>query len=165
MSAPPATIPLPAWHPATLLATWFGIGWLPRMPGTWGSAAALPFAWALDFWLGSVGLAAAAAVLFAAGWWAADRYARALERDDPGAVVVDEVVAQWLVALPVAHEPWLLVVAFFVFRVLDIGKPWPARWADRRLHGGLGIMLDDVLAAIYGVPAMWLLAYWWGGGF
>jgi len=70
---------------------------------------------------------------------------------DPGAIVIDEVAAQWLVLLPVPLDPLSYAVAFLLFRLFDIWKPWPVGWLDRRVHGGLGIMLDDLLAAVYAV--------------
>jgi phosphatidylglycerophosphatase A len=72
-------------------------------------------------------------------------------------VVIDEVAAQWLVLA--AAPPHLLAYAagFVLFRIADIVKPWPASWADRAVHGGLGIMLDDILAAVYAVIALLLL--------
>lgn len=155
--------PLPLWHPAMLAATWFGSGLLPRMPGTWGSAAALPFAWAI-IWLGGwPALALAIVAVTLIGWWAAEVYIRGAGVDDPSAVVIDEVAGQWLVLLFTPPEIELYVLGFVVFRVLDIWKPWPARWADRYIKGGLGVMLDDVFAAVYGVPAMALLSWWLAG--
>ena len=74
---------------------------------------------------------------------------------DPGPVVIDEVAGQWLTLVPAAYlapsTPDLItyLIAFILFRIADIFKPWPASWADRTIHGGLGIMLDDIIAAIY----------------
>jgi phosphatidylglycerophosphatase A len=141
--------PLPTWHPAALVATWFGVGRLPVAPGTWGSAVTLPIAWFLALWLGSTWLFAVAAVVFAAGWWAADVYARRHEADDPGEVVVDEVAGQ-LVALAVVPVDLVYYAAAFVlFRIADIWKPFPVSLAERRLGGGLGIMADDIVAGGY----------------
>ncbi len=140
---------LPTWHPAALVATWFGVGRLPVAPGTWGSAVTLPIAWFLALWLGPIWLLAVAAVVFAAGWWAADVYARRNEADDPGEVVVDEVAGQ-LVALAVVPVDLIYYAAAFVlFRIADIWKPFPVSLAERRLGGGLGIMADDIVAGGY----------------
>lgn len=151
---------LPAGHPAAWLATWFGSGLLPWAPGTWGSMAALPFAWAIYAWTGPVGLAVATVIVFAVGTWAADVYARHDEDGDPGPVVIDEVAGQWMVLIVV--EPGLIVyaVGFALFRFADIVKPWPASWADRSLKGGLGIMLDDIFAAVYAGAALLALDQW-----
>lgn len=155
---------MPLRRPASLLATWFGVGLLPYAPGTWGSLAALPLAWALGEVGGAWALLAAAAILTAAGLWACEVYLRRSEIDDPGDIVIDEVAAQLVVLAPVAGEPWLLPVGFVVFRILDIAKPWPASWADRKLGGGVGVMADDLLAAVYGAAIMAALAPLFAGG-
>ncbi len=140
-----------------LLATWFGVGLLPVTPGSWGSLAALPFAWAIVKLWGVAGLAAAAAIAFFVGWWAAATVAKASAIEDPGAIVIDEVAAQWLVLLPAPPAPLPYALAFLLFRIFDIWKPWPVRWAERRIKGGLGIMLDDFLAAAYAVLVLLVL--------
>lgn len=153
-----ATRRLPVWHPAWWLATWFGSGLLPWVPGTWGSLAALPFA-ALLAWAGGPWLLLAAAVaLFPLGVWASHLYSLAKGRGDPGDVVVDEVVAQWLVLVPFCLDPTLYLLGFLLFRVFDVVKPWPASLVDRRLGGGIGIMLDDIFAALYAAPLLYALA-------
>ncbi len=119
------------------------------MPGTWGSLAALPCAWAIRRWLGAWGLAAAAAVAFVAGWWASERVTRESRASDPGYVVIDEIAAQWLVLAALPLDWRLYLSAFLLFRVFDIWKPFPIGWLDRSVKGGLGIMLDDVMASIY----------------
>jgi phosphatidylglycerophosphatase A len=140
---------LAPWHPAVLLATWFGAGLLPVTPGSWGALAALPVGWVIETFWGAPGLAIAAAIVFIAGWWAAAIVAKASGIEDPGAIVIDEVAAQWLVLLAAPRDPPAWALAFLLFRIFDIWKPWPVRWADRHIHGGLGIMLDDLLAAGY----------------
>lgn len=142
------------WHPAILLATWFGAGLLPKAPGTWGSLAAT--AWGiLILWLtGPLVLAVGIGVVFVVGWWASGVAARTWRIHDPEPVVIDEVAGQWLTLLVVAHAPDLYLVAFVVFRGFDILKPWPAGLIDRKVGGGLGIMLDDVVAGIYAAAMM-----------
>jgi phosphatidylglycerophosphatase A len=134
-----------------LLATWFGIGLLPSAPGSWASLAALPVAWGIRSLFGLAGLTTAAVVAFFIGWWAAGVVAKASAVDDPGAVVIDEVAGQWTVLLASPREPLLYALAFVLFRAFDIWKPWPAGWADRNVTGGLGIVLDDLLAAVYAI--------------
>lgn len=143
-----------------LFATWFGVGLMPFAPGTWGSLAALPFAWLIALWGGWPALAAATAIVFLGGWWASGRVTRRGGVADPGFVVIDEVAGQWLVLLPVVPAPLPYAAGFLLFRLLDIWKPWPAGWADRRVGGGFGVMLDDVLAAIYGFLAMLAYRLW-----
>lgn len=146
---PPASLGLA--NPVTLIATWFGSGLIAKAPGTWGSLAALPFAFLIVSLGGPFALAAAAALAFAIGIPAAARYAHALDRPDPSEVVIDEVAAQWLVlaVLPVTPLAW--AAGFLFFRFFDIVKPWPVSLADRKLKGGLGIMADDMLAAAYAI--------------
>lgn len=140
---------LPFLHPVALIATWGGSGLLPKAPGTWGSLAALPFAWVIAGWADWWGLVAAATVLFGIGWWAANSYIRRAEIEDPGAIVVDEVVGQFLVLAVAPRELDWYCAAFVLFRIFDMAKPWPISWADRAIKGGLGTMVDDVLAAIF----------------
>ena len=132
-----------------LFVTWFGSGWLPGAPGTWGSLAALPFAWLILTYGGPGLLALAALAVFGAGCWAADIAARETNTKDPSWIVVDEVVGQWLALLAAPFTLSGFATGFVLFRLFDIWKPWPISWADRRLEGGVGIMADDVLAAIY----------------
>jgi len=142
-------------HPGVLIATWFGAGLLRPAPGTWGSLAALPFAWAIMQYGDWRWLMGAAALLFPIGIWAANVYAARSGQEDAGPVVVDEVVGLWLtiaIATPlsIGHLGWFSwLLAFVCFRGMDIFKPWPVSWADSRVKGGLGVMLDDVLASLY----------------
>jgi phosphatidylglycerophosphatase A len=142
---------LPGRHPAALIATGFGVGLLPLMPGSWASLAALPLGWAMRSLGGPIALAVAAAIAFALGYWAAARVAAASGHHDPGFIVIDEIAAQWLVLLAAPLDGRFYIAAFLLFRLFDITKPWPARLAERRVAGGLGIMLDDVVAALYAV--------------
>ncbi len=147
-------------EPPILLATWFGAGLLPGMPGTWGSLAAMPFAWVIHLYWGPAALGAAALAVFAVGIWASEIYARAAGTEDPGAVVIDEVAGQWLtLALAAPLDPLFYALGFLFFRVADILKPWPVNWAERRFAGGLGIMLDDILAAVYAALALVCVGY------
>jgi len=136
-------------HPAAMIATWFGAGRLPIMPGTWGSVAALPFAWVIHSLWGSVGMMAASGLLFVVGLWASKMLADSMGQKDPGEIVVDEVVGMWIAVALVTPNVSLYVIGFVLFRGFDIFKPWPVNWADRQLPGALGVMVDDVLAGIY----------------
>lgn len=119
------------------------------MPGTWGSLAALPCAWAIRGLWGTLGLAVAIALVLAIGWWAAGTVARASAAADPAEIVIDEVAGQWLALLATPLAPLPYAAGLVIFRIFDIWKPWPVSWADRNVKGGLGIMLDDLLAAVY----------------
>ena len=147
-------------HPAWWLATWFGAGLLPKAPGTWGSLAALPCAWVIHQAGGAWALAGAAVLVFAIGCWAAGRYAAGSEHADPGAIVIDEVAGQWLTLVAAPLHPLAYLMGFLLFRAADILKPWPAGWADRHLTGGLGIMLDDMLAAVWSGGLLYLVILW-----
>ena len=154
-----------AWdlkNPGVLVATGFGIGLLPWAPGTWASLASLPVAWAIFEFAGQVGLATAAVVACVIGLWVSDACVRRAGAEDPGAVVIDEIAGQWLVLLAVSPDPLLYGLGLVLFRVADIWKPWPVSWADKSLEGGLGVMLDDVLAAIYAGLVLYVIAHWIG---
>ncbi len=145
----------PSLHnPAGVIATWFGAGLLPRAPGTWGSLAALPFAWVIAQAGGWIALAVATVIVFILGIWAAGQTAARTGIQDPGSIVIDEVAGQWLTLIPIAPDPLAYAVGFVLFRIADIFKPWPASWADRKIKGGLGVMLDDMLAGGYALLAM-----------
>jgi phosphatidylglycerophosphatase A len=136
-------------HPAGWIATWFAVGLIPIAPGTWASLAALFLAWGIRAWWGLPTLALALVIVLIVGWWAADTVTKASDVSDPGAIVVDEVAGQWLVlcVAPLEPVPWAL--AFLLFRLFDVCKPWPVSWVDQRVEGGWGVMLDDIAAAGY----------------
>lgn len=150
------------WRPATLLATWFGCGVLPWVPGTWASLAALPLAWLIVSWAGAAALATAAALLFLVGCWASHRYEQEAGLHDPSAVVIDEVAAQWVTLLVVPPDVVLYVIGFVLFRMFDMTKLWPANVVDQRVSGGLGIMLDDMVAALYAAAGLAVVSYGMG---
>lgn len=156
--APPTRIGF--WHPARLLATWFGAGLAPWAPGTVGSLVALPLAWAIRSQLGLIGLAAAVALVFALGVWAAGSYGSLTGKSDAGPVVIDEVAGQWLTLILVPPEPLLYAVGFGLFRAADIIKPWPISLVDKRLKGGFGVMFDDILAGVLAAIILWNLWIW-----
>ena len=133
---------------AARLAGIFGAGLLPFAPGTWGSLLAVLLYW----WLPPLPLPvllAGLALAFAAGCVICGTSARRLGVHDHGGIVFDEFVGQWLVLAVTPHTPGWYLLAFGLFRLMDIWKPWPIREADHRLRSGAGIMLDDVLAAGY----------------
>ena len=131
-----------------LLATWFGSGYAPKAPGTAGSLLALPFGWGIAHFGGQTWLGIATVIVTLIGVWVANAYMAQAGEHDPGPVVIDEVAGQWLAMLPLAAAiNWqIILIAFVLFRLFDIVKPWPISWADKNIKGGLGVMLDDVLA-------------------
>ena len=134
---------------AAFVASFFGAGYLPKAPGTWGSLAALPFAWLIMRAGGASSLAAAAAVVFVIGVVVSNFATRDTREADPSWIVIDEVAGQWLTLLVAPPSLIGYAAGFALFRLVDIWKPWPIKWSERRFDGGLGIMIDDVLAAIY----------------
>jgi phosphatidylglycerophosphatase A len=148
--------------PAGLIATWFGVGLSPIAPGTCASLVALSIAWAIRAIWGEPGLAVALILVFAVGCWAAGVVAAGSGVQDPAAIVIDEIAGQWLVLLATPLEPIAWLLAFVLFRLFDIWKPWPVNWADRHVKGGFGIMLDDVLAAGYALIVL-IMAFAIGG--
>ena len=144
---------------ARFIATWGGSGLLPRAPGTWGSLAALPFAWAIASYGGVWALPAAVVLVFALGLWASSQIAAESDHDDPSEIVIDEVAGQWLTLAVVPPDLVLYAAGFVLFRIFDVVKPWPVSWADKTVRGGLGIMLDDVFAGVYGLVILQIFLY------
>ena len=135
----------------------FGAGLLPIAPGTWGSLLAL-----LLFWLTPPQPLTIHVLLVATGFtlgvWLCGQSARRLGVHDHPGIVFDEIVAMWATLVAVPRKPAWMALAFLLFRAMDIWKPWPIREADHRLTGGLGIMLDDALAAAF--AAVIVLSLW-----
>ena len=145
----------PPWRDTpTFVATVGGAGLLPRAPGTWGSLAALPLAWLIFDGLGPLALGAAAVLTFLLGWWVSVLVLRRTRDDDPGPIVIDEVAGQFVALIPAATELWQFALGFVLFRIADIAKPWPVSWADRNIKGGLGVMVDDILAGLYALAGL-----------
>lgn len=137
------------WHPATLVSTWFGVGLLPKAPGTWGSLAALPIVWLMAERYGPYAVVALGIVLLIVGTVAVAVYLKRSRTQDPGEIVVDEVAAQALACAPAGLDPVAFVLAFILFRIFDIMKPWPIKALEHKIPGALGVMADDVAAALY----------------
>lgn len=146
-------------HPAHFCAFGFGAGLSPYAPGTVGTLIGFP----LFFLLRGIDpliYFSVVAVLYVAGIWFCDVAGKAIGVDDHGGIVWDEIVAFMLV-LPFAPQTVLgYVLAFALFRLFDIWKPFPIRYADKHIHGGFGVMFDDLLAAIYAVTFLFLLGRW-----
>lgn len=136
-------------HPAHFIALGFGAGLAPRAPGTAGTLAALAIYWALALVLPPLVIAFLAVPLFFVGVWACGVAGRNLGVEDHGAFVWDEIVAFLPLAALASASIWLQAIAFALFRLFDIWKPFPIRQFEARVKGGLGVMLDDLLAACY----------------
>src|SRR5690606_14554917 len=134
--------------PVQWLATGFGAGLAPRAPGTAGTVVALVPAWLmLDLPLALRG--AIVAVLFVVGIFVCGASARKVATHDHPSIVFDEIVGFLVATLVLTDGVLWLVPAFLLFRLFDIWKPWPIRDLDHRIAGGLGIMLDDLMAGVY----------------
>ena len=147
----------PPWdwrRPSHLCALGFGTGLSPWAPGTMGSVLGTVIYVGLLAPLPMIFAALVAVVGFALGVRICGQAARDFGARDHQAIVWDEVVGVWLALLPAGRSwPWV-ASGFVLFRLLDITKPWPIGWADRKLHGGLGIMLDDALAGLITAGAL-----------
>ncbi len=151
------------------VATFGHVGSIPGPAGTWGSLAALATGYGLHV-LGSFPLLAVATLAaIGVGWWATGVEIHEQDDLDPGHIVIDEVAGQWIALWPLSLGMWHIgapatlfpwpgwVAAFLLFRLLDVWKPWPISWADRR-KGPTGVMLDDVLAGLIAAVAVTLMA-------
>lgn len=144
--------------PGVLVATVFGVGRIKPAPGTWGSVAALPLPLLAPDGFDPLYLLVAAAIAFAAGWWAANRYQRLSGEHDASEIVIDEVCGQWIALSLVALTPIVVLAGFILFRVFDVLKPWPISLADRKIGGGFGVMFDDVLAGVAAALCLFTLS-------
>ncbi|MGA9342987.1 MAG: phosphatidylglycerophosphatase A [Rhodanobacteraceae bacterium] len=144
--------------PAGWIASGFGAGLSPVVSGTVGSAVALLPYLALRL-LSTPMYLLVVAVAFALGIWVSAIIVQRLGVADPGVIVWDEFVGQWITLAFAPFEWRWIVVGFFLFRLFDVWKPWPVSWADRRLKGGLGVMLDDVFAGVYAAIVLAVLVY------
>jgi len=147
--------------PAGWVACGFGSGLAPVAQGTFGSLAAL-IPWlalrelSLPIYLGIV------VIGFILGVWACDVAGKRLRVDDHRSLVWDEFIGQWIALIPALFAPfawWQLVAGFVLFRLFDVAKPWPIGWVDRRVKGGFGVMIDDVIAGIFAALVLRLLGY------
>ena len=149
--------------PVHLIAFGLGTGLMPKGPGTAGTVVGIPLFLAM-MGLGLPLFAAITAVLAIFGCWVCGESARRLGVHDYGGIVFDEIVGYLIAAAPLLpalalnrHGLWAgLAAAFVLFRIFDIWKPWPISWLDARLHGGVGIMVDDLVAGLF--AALVLLA-------
>lgn len=130
-------------------------GLAPKAPGTWGTLEACILAPFIFLPLGYTARIIFLIVLFITGGMAATRAEQILGQKDPGQVVIDELVGVWLVLLPFKNPSLLTIfLAFLLFRIFDITKPWPIKASEYWLPGGFGVMIDDVLAGVYALMAL-----------
>ncbi len=146
------------------LTSWFGTGYLPKMPGTWGTLGSIPLWWAmshLPFWVNL-----AATVVFAGvAVWLSGLAEKIYGAHDGQKIVIDEAAGLLVTVIGVPFAWPQVLAAFILFRVLDMTKPWPIGWVDREIGGGLGVVLDDLLAGAVACGllhgARLILGGWW----
>lgn len=144
-----------------MIATGFYAGYLPKAPGTWGSAVGLLLCFLLSSFPLKVFLGILAGLLVI-GFFTAGSAEKILDRKDPGQVVIDEIVGMLITLTGAQPDLFTWGLGFFIFRFFDILKPFPIRWIDRRIQGGAGIMLDDVVAGIYSFLVLQGILRVWG---
>lgn len=145
-------------HPAHFFALGFGSGLAPKAPGTFGTLIGLPLFWLISSYALHIQLVIITGLFFM-GIYFCDKTGKDLGVADHGAIVWDEIVAIMLV-LTITPSHWLAwLIAFALFRLFDIWKPFPIRQFDAKLKHGFGVMLDDLLAAIYAILCMCLITY------
>ncbi|URJ84827.1 phosphatidylglycerophosphatase A [Pasteurella multocida] len=148
-------------NPIHFLALGFGAGLIRPAPGTWGSMVGLMLGWGLLQYLNLSFFFLFTAFCFALGCYLCQKTAEDMGVHDHGAIVWDEIVGIFVVLLSLPNlSPFWCLTAFVLFRFFDILKPYPIRYFDHKLESGFGIMLDDILAAIYAVLVIFILRLW-----
>jgi phosphatidylglycerophosphatase A len=141
------------------LATGLYVGKIGKAPGTWGSLAAfLPWLLIKDLPLPAYLLLLAA--LFIVGFFVSGSAEKILDSPDAGCIVIDEILGMFITLAVAPPHPAAWVFGFILFRIFDIFKPFPVSWFDQKIHGGIGIMMDDVMAGLYALFSLQLI--WWG---
>ena len=145
-------------NPIHLFSFGFGVGLSPVAPGTMGTLIAIPIYFYLAAFSPVIYLLVVG-ILFSLGCWCAAKTAEALDTYDHPGIVIDEIVGFLITMLFVPTTWYWIILGFLFFRLFDIWKPWPISAADQRIKGGLGIMLDDVLAALYGLLSLHIVIW------
>lgn len=142
------------------LATGLYSGNMPKAPGTWGSLFAfLPWFFIKDLSLPFYCLILV--TIFIAGFFICGSAEKILDTPDAGCIVIDEILGMFITLTMAPDHPLAWLLGFCLFRLFDIQKPFPVSWFDRHIHGGLGIMMDDVIAGLYALLSLQIL---WRGG-
>lgn len=153
------TIPKTVWtNPVHFLAFGCGSGTAKKAPGTFGTIAAIPFYLLLQYLDAPIYLLVLVLTALL-GIYLCGKTSRDLGVHDHSGIVWDEFVGYWI-TMWCAPFSWLyILLGFILFRLFDIWKPWPISWVDKHVHGGFGIMLDDVLAGVFALIALQVLVY------
>ena len=137
-------------NPSLFLATGFGIGLLPIAPGTFGSILGIILFLAIaHLYFSVLWLSLIILIFYLVSYLAVQSALKIIKRSDPGEIVIDEVLGMMLVMMTIPPDPKWIFLAFLLFRIFDILKPWPINQVDSKLKNALGVILDDVLAALY----------------
>ncbi len=137
----------------------FGSGLLPKIPGTWGSLAAIPLIYGLSFlpfWFYLV----FTLIYFGLGAYLSEKISQEIGMHDYGGVNCDEILGMLVLMIPFPIIILNLTLGFILFRLFDILKPFPVGWIDKHIDGGIGMMLDDVAAAMLSIASLWVLHFW-----
>ncbi|MEE2782319.1 MAG: phosphatidylglycerophosphatase A [Pseudomonadota bacterium] len=143
--------------PAVFWASGLGVGFARPAPGTWGSIFAVAIWWLLLSELGVAAQAAVIAIYLVSAVVACQRVCTRYGVDDASEMVADEVVGMWIALLTAPKVWWICLVALALFRLMDVLKPGPVGWLDSRIKGGIGVILDDVVAGAFVCAFIWLL--------
>jgi phosphatidylglycerophosphatase A len=149
--------------PDVLISTWFGSGFLFPAAGTWGTLAAFPIGIPL-LMISKWALFAGFLLVTIVGYFAVKKLESRTGIHDSPCYVIDEVSATFLILLTLpAFNPLYITLAFLVYRAFDTLKPWPVSWADRSIPGAWGVMIDDLMAAVYSILVLWGIFYVFSG--
>lgn len=159
MSSVKSAVQEPYRSAVLALSSAFGLGYLPKAPGTFGTLAALPVWWLLRDVSWPV-FALVALGVFAFATWVSSWAERIYGGHDTQHIVIDEVAGMLVTVVGIPFTPINLVLAFIVFRLLDMTKPWPIRWFDDNVQGGFGVVVDDVVAGLFGCGILHLVLQW-----
>ncbi|MDO6610277.1 phosphatidylglycerophosphatase A [Shewanella sp. 1_MG-2023] len=158
LSTDPAVLKLSLKNPVHFLALGFGSGLAAKAPGTFGTLAAVPLVYLMSH-LSLTAFIIITLVSTLVGFYICDKAAKDMGVHDHGAIVWDEVAGLMITMIAAPAGLIWLVIGFALFRFFDILKPWPIRWLDAKVHGGFGIMIDDVLAGIFALVCLQAIYY------
>lgn len=158
LSTDPAVLKLSLKNPVHFLALGFGSGLAAKAPGTFGTLAAVPLVYLMGH-LSLTPFIIITVISTLVGFYICDKAAKDMGVHDHGAIVWDEVAGLMITMIAAPAGLIWLVIGFVLFRFFDILKPWPIRWLDAKVHGGFGIMIDDVLAGIFALVCLQAIYY------
>lgn len=159
----PQTMTTPTWpwicqHPAYFLAFGFGSGLSAKAPGTMGTLVGMALYYIFSLWWSNEVMLVGVGLLFFMGIRISQITSDALGVHDHAGIVIDEIVAMWLLLCVLPPQTWVgASLSFILFRFFDIVKPWPISWFDQKVGNGLGIMLDDLIAALFAIVILYFV--------